>query len=102
MTHIPRISRNIMSLIRPLCRRQVVASTLPTSRQIGIAQARWASYSSGDKSHDPSLQPAPKADSSDAPSARAGDSSMIRQEDSAEAMVEHQPDFRAPTDHGTS
>ena len=27
---------------------------------------------------------------------------MIRQEDSKEGMIDHQPDFRAPVDHGTS
>ena len=51
---------------------------------------------------DRSAQPDPKADPSDAPSAPSGDSSMIRQEDASQAMVDHQPDYNAPVDHGTS
>lgn len=64
---------------------------------------RFSSYSSSDRTYkDRSVQPSPKADPSDPPAQRGGDSAMIRQEDSKEALVEHQPDFRAPVDHGTS
>lgn len=51
---------------------------------------------------DRSVEPAPKAQSSDPPAAAAGDSGMIRQEGSSEGMASHHPDWHAPVDHGTS
>ena len=68
------------------------------SRQNLPVHLRYAS----DKVADRSIQPAPKSDSSDAPAAAAGGSSMIREEDSSGGMVDHQPDYHAPVDHGTS
>ncbi|KAG6995659.1 hypothetical protein G7Y79_00043g079430 [Physcia stellaris] len=66
-------------------------------------QARNSSYSSSDNNYkDRSVEPSPKSDSSTSPAPTPGDSAMVRQEDSAEGMVKHQPDFRAPVDHGTS
>ncbi len=91
-----------MSLLRPLCGGRLVPSAVLARRQIGLSHARWASHSTSGESLESSLEPAPKAESSDSPAAAPGDSSMIRQEGSAEGMVDHQPDYRAPTDHGTS
>ncbi|MCJ1339848.1 NADH:ubiquinone oxidoreductase 21kD subunit [Bachmanniomyces sp. S44760] len=43
-----------------------------------------------------------KTDPSDPPAAASGDSSMISQQDASEATVDHNPDYHAPVDHGTS
>jgi len=92
-----------MSSLRPQ-RASRLLRPLQSSRRHGIPlQLRYASEPSGDHSKQaPSEEPAPKSDSSTAPGARAGESAMIRQEDSREAQVSHQPNFRAPVDHGTS
>lgn len=81
-----------MITLRPLGR-----CLAPTYRQsISPLCRRYADKTS------PSIQPAPKSDPSEAPSAKPGDSAMIREEDAAEGMVSHQPDYHAPTDSATS
>ncbi|MCJ1454299.1 NADH:ubiquinone oxidoreductase 21kD subunit [Mycoblastus sanguinarius] len=63
---------------------------------------RWASQTASGEYHDRSVQPAQMSSASDPPASTAGDSSMIRQEDVGQGMVDHQPDYHAPVDHGTS
>ena len=78
---------------------------LPRCHQSSISpiQMRSNSNSSNDAPHKHrSVHTSPKSDSSTAPAPPPGDSAMIRQKDSAEGMVDHQPNFRAPIDHGTS
>ncbi|KAL9127350.1 MAG: hypothetical protein Q9217_003764 [Psora testacea] len=48
------------------------------------------------------VKPDPTSKATDSPAPAKGDSEMIRQEDPGEGMVNHQPDYHAPIDHGTS
>ena len=62
---------------------------------------RWAQTVSG-QYQSSTVKPEATAEASDSPEPSKGDSEMIRQEDSKEGMVDHQPDYYAPIDHGTS
>ena len=64
--------------------------------------ARRASQTSLGKYEDRSVQPGSRAQASDPQAATSSDSNMIEQEDTVEGMVDHQPDYNAPIDHGTS
>ncbi|KAL9014362.1 MAG: hypothetical protein Q9173_000980 [Seirophora scorigena] len=84
--------------------RYSVNARLPLSRQ----QARWQSPTSAGQSQqaqpppDTSNEASRTTGSVDSPAPTPGDSAMIRQEGAQEALVDHQPDFHAPVDHGTS
>ncbi|KAL8812696.1 MAG: hypothetical protein Q9200_000840 [Gallowayella weberi] len=97
-----------MALARPVPLKRLIGCHLRPCVLLPRQQARWQSYSSSDRSRreqppaDVSNEGARATDSSDSPAPRSGDSAMIRQEGSREAMVDHQPDFHAPVDHGTS
>ncbi|KAF2188179.1 NADH-ubiquinone oxidoreductase-like protein 21 kDa subunit [Zopfia rhizophila CBS 207.26] len=47
-------------------------------------------------------EPTPKTSSTDAPGAKAGESTLIRQESPAEGMSKHQPDYNVAVDYRTS
>ncbi|KAL8927344.1 MAG: hypothetical protein Q9172_001423 [Xanthocarpia lactea] len=97
-----------MAFARPISLSRLVRCSANPTALIPRQQARWQSYSSSDRSSrdqpppDISHEGKRTTDASSSPAPRSGDSSMIRQEGSQEAMVNHQPDFRAPVDHGTS
>ncbi|KAL2039933.1 hypothetical protein N7G274_007336 [Stereocaulon virgatum] len=91
-----------MPLLRPRLASRLLQANPARLQYIAPRGARWASKTSNGKYADRSAQPAPKASSEDPPSAEPGDSGMIRQEDPAEGLVDHQPNYHAPIDHGTS
>ena len=81
--------------------RRLVKSLHPRSAPI-ITFKSAGCFASEGSFRDRFVQATPQTNSSDSPAPRGGDSAMIRQEDSKEGMAVHQPDFRAPIDHGTS
>ena len=87
-----------MPRISPCVRGQLLYSLSSIKNRGPYNWPRYASQSS----HSQSAASEPKTDASDPPAPRAGDSLMIRQENSSEALVNHQPDYHAPIDHGTS
>ncbi|KAL8709971.1 MAG: hypothetical protein Q9220_005422 [cf. Caloplaca sp. 1 TL-2023] len=97
-----------MASARPLYFNRTLRGCITTRATLPYQQARWQSYSSSDRHHrdqpppEVSTEAARSTGPSDSPAPRAGDSAMIRQEGAQEAMVDHQPDFHAPVDHGTS
>jgi len=93
-----RTTQLAMRSIRPKPIGKLLSPAVPVGNRI---QPAWIRHNS-QTTADPSVQPPPKADSSEAPAAPAGDSSMIRQEDASEGTVRHQPNFNGPIDHGTS
>ena len=92
------ISRSKMSVLRAQCAARLVPVMRARRVQGFPIPLRSASTNRADRS----TEPDPKSEPSDAPAARPGESSMIRQEDSSQAMVDHRPDYHAPVDHGTS
>ena len=105
-SHLRNSSKQLhfkMSSLRPQHASRLLQPLRSPQRYVAPLQCRYASYSSNDRIHkDSSAEPSPKADAGTSPAPTSGDSAMIRQEDSKEAMVGHQPNFRAPIDHGTS
>ena len=93
-----RIHNFAMRSVRPRTIGKLLSPAAPVGRRL---QPSWVRYNSQVKA-DPAIQPPPKADSSEAPAAPAGDSSMIRQEDASEGTASHRSGFHAPVDHGTS
>ncbi|KAL8698339.1 MAG: hypothetical protein Q9224_001894 [Gallowayella concinna] len=97
-----------MALPRPVALNRLIRCHAHPSALLPRQQARWQSYSSNDRSRreqpppDISNEGARVTDPSSSPAPRSGDSAMIRQEGPQEGMVDHQPDFHAPVDHGTS
>lgn len=91
-----------MPLLRPQLASRLLQANAARHQQIAPRGARWASKMSSEEYADRSAQPAPKASPEDPPTARSSDSGMIRQEDPTEGLVDHQPDYHAPIDHGTS
>ncbi|MCJ1417763.1 NADH:ubiquinone oxidoreductase 21kD subunit [Xylographa parallela] len=88
-----------MSLLRIQCAARLLPTVTTVSRRVPLLQIR---HESSKDTADRSIQPAPKADSSDPPSQESGDSSMISQQDASRAMASHQPDYDAPQDFFTS
>ncbi|MCJ1385329.1 NADH:ubiquinone oxidoreductase 21kD subunit [Xylographa soralifera] len=88
-----------MSLLRLQCAARLLPSVTTANRRVSLFQVR---HKSSNGTADRSIQPAPKADSSDPPSQESGDSSMISQQDASQAMASHQPDYDAPQDFFTS
>ncbi|MCJ1239486.1 NADH:ubiquinone oxidoreductase 21kD subunit [Varicellaria rhodocarpa] len=86
-----------MSISRVQWASRLIPSAVHTRSLVPIIRTRNQSTKA-----DRSIQPAPKSASSDSPAPSPGDSAMIRQQDSAEGLVDHQPDYHAPVDHGTS
>lgn len=91
-----------MSLLKPQLASRLLQVSATKYQHVPPIGARWASKTSNDNYQDRSVQPAPKSDASTSPAPKAGDSAMIRQEEPGEALTGHQPDYRAPIDHGTS
>ena len=92
-----------MAALRPLYTSKLYQPLRACRCHIPLSHFRYASYDASEQTYkDRSVQPSPKADRDTAPAPRSGDSAMIREEDSKEGMAAHQPDFRAPIDHGTS
>ena len=98
-----------MASIRPTCLNQSLLRSFNSARTSLYRQRiRWQSTPSSGQSQQ--AQPPPNISNeasrttgaSDPPAPRSGDSAMIRQEGSEGALVDHQPDFHAPIDHGTS
>lgn len=93
-TYLPKVKM-------PLLRTQYAGRLRPAIVLVGQRRSPLCvRYATTDV--DRSVEPAPKAEASDPPAAEAGDSSMIRQEGSSEAMASHQPNWHAPVDHATS
>ncbi|TKA76651.1 NADH-ubiquinone oxidoreductase 21 kDa subunit, mitochondrial [Cryomyces minteri] len=86
-------------LPRPATARLLAAAVRPASRRLGPASAR--TYAD-EGAHDRSVQPDPKSSTSDAPSAKPGDSAMIRQQGPAEGAPRHKPDYDVAVDYRTS
>ncbi|KAL9633642.1 MAG: hypothetical protein Q9164_004577 [Protoblastenia rupestris] len=86
-------------------RSQLVNRLLPSSggvyRRATPSSMRWAQTVSG-QYQSSTVKPEATSEASDSPEPSKGDSEMIRQEDSKEGLVDHQPDYHAPIDHGTS
>lgn len=91
-----------MSLLRPQYAGRLLQARVATRQRILPSHIRYASKTSSGEYQDRSAQPAPKSDASTSPAPTPGDSSMIRQEDSSEGMVDHRPNYHAPIDHATS
>lgn len=91
-----------MSLLRPYYASRLLQTRLVTAQHIPPSHIRWASKTSSGEYQDRSAQPAPKSDASTSPAPTSGDSAMITQQGPGEGMVDHQPDYHAPVDHGTS
>jgi len=83
-----------MHSLRPKPISRLLVRAVPVARRLSPL---WIRHNSQTET-----EPAPKSDASESPAPAAGDSSMIRQEDASQAMADHQPDFNAPVDHGTS
>ena len=89
---------NKMSFIRPqLASRLLLTSGIPIQRTTPVGRMRWQSQKASEED-----RPSAKTDATVPPAPAPGGSSMIREEDPAEGMVDHQPDYHAPIDHGTS
>jgi len=88
-----------MSLLRTQCTARLLPLFATGNRRLPHLQVR---HESSKGTTDRSIQPSPKADSSDPPSQESGDSSMISQQDASQAMTSHQPDYHAPQDFFTS
>ncbi|KAL9601065.1 MAG: hypothetical protein Q9219_002774 [cf. Caloplaca sp. 3 TL-2023] len=97
-----------MATARPAYFHRLLRCPTQVSIPVSLTQTRWQSKLSSGQSHQAQPPPdisqeAPRmTGASDSPAPRSGDSSMIRQEGSEGALVNHQPDFHAPVDHGTS
>ncbi len=91
-----------MSLLRPQYASRLLQAGIATHQRLPPCHIRWASKTSGGEYQDRSAQPAPKSDASTSPAPTSSDTSMINQQGPGEGMVDHQPDYHAPIDHGTS
>lgn len=101
--HTTKPSRPYVSFYSkmPLLRTQYAGRLQPAMVQVSQRRTPfYVRYASTDA--DRSIEPAPKAQSSDPPAAQAGDSGMIRKEGPSEGMTSHHPDWHTPVDHGTS
>ena len=87
-----------MALFRPAGTGRLITRLAPASQRLSSQQIRWTSQSDGEAS----AEPASKTNSSDYATPKAPDTSMIRQEDASEGVADHQLNYHAPVDHGTS
>lgn len=88
----------IMALFRPSGTGRLITRLAPVSQRLSSQQIRWTSQSNGEAS----AEPASKTNSSDYTTPKAPDTSMIKQEDASEGVPDHQLNYHAPIDHGTS
>lgn len=88
----------IMALFRPAGKIRLITRLAPASQRLSSQQIRLTSQSNGEAS----AEPASRTNSSDYATPKAPDTSMIRQEDASEGVADHQLNYHAPIDHGTS
>lgn len=88
----------IMALLSPAGTGRVITRLAPASQRLSSQQIRWTSLSKGETS----AEPAQRTNSSDYATPKAPETSMIRHGDASEGVVDHQLNYHAPIDHGTS
>lgn len=88
----------IMALFRPVSTGRLITYLAPASQRLSSQQIRWTSQTNGEAS----AEPASKTSSSDYATPKAPDTSLIRQDDASEGVADHQLNYHAPIDHGTS
>lgn len=88
----------IMALFWPAGTGKLITRLAPASQRLSSQQIRWTSQSKGEAS----AELASRTNSSDYITPKAPDTSMIRQEDASEGVADHQLNYHAPIDHGTS
>ncbi|MCJ1312584.1 hypothetical protein MMC25_006258 [Agyrium rufum] len=92
-----------MSFLRRQCAARLLPLSLSTNyiaRFVPISSTRFESTKAASQIN---AAPPPKADRSDPPADPASATgAIIRQESPAEGTVDHQPNYHAPVDHGTS
>ena len=88
----------IMAPIKPYNTSNLVLRLAQRGQQLSRSKVRSASNVSNEKT----TTPWPKSEDSKSAASPLEDSSMIAQENTAEGMVSHRPDFHAPIDHMTS
>lgn len=87
-----------MALFWPAGTGRLITRLAPASQRLSSQQVRWTSQSNGEAS----AEPASRTNSSDYTTPKAPDTSTIRQEDALEGVADHQLNYHAPIDHGTS
>ncbi|MCJ1345094.1 hypothetical protein MMC31_003299 [Peltigera leucophlebia] len=87
-----------MALFRPVSTGRLITYLAPASQRLSSQQIRWTSQTNGEAS----AEPASKTSSSDYATPKAPDTSLIRQDDASEGVADHQLNYHAPIDHGTS
>lgn len=88
----------VMALFWPAGTGRLITRLAPASQRLSSQQIRWTSQSNGEAS----AEPASRTNSSDYTTPKAPETSMIRQEDASEGVADHQLNYHAPIDHGTS
>lgn len=88
----------IMALFLTAGTGRLITRLAPACQRLSSQQIRWNSQSNGEAS----AEPASRTNSSDYTTPKAPDTSVIRQEDATEGVADHQLNYHAPIDHGTS